>query len=54
VVKTEQNNKEATLRIEQRRKIFRKIPELYKERLENYSSKVNLGNTISKLFTSRL
>ena len=34
VSKTEQINKEATLRIEQRSKIFRKIHGLYIERLE--------------------
>jgi hypothetical protein len=43
-VKTEQNNKEAALRIEKIRKIFRKTPELYKERLERLEQVIFLDD----------
>jgi hypothetical protein len=39
LVKIEQNNKEATLRIKQRRKIFRKIPGLQRKIRASYFSR---------------
>ena len=45
-VKTEQNKKEATLRKEQRREIFSKIPGPYKERLERLEQVVFLDDLI--------
>ena len=49
VSKTEQINKEATLRIEQRSKIFRKIHGLYKERLERLEQVIFLDDSTNLL-----
>jgi len=54
VSKTEQINKEATLRIEQRSKIFRKIHGLYKERLERLEQVIFLDDlTIPHILVCR-